>query len=527
MNEEPNPVDGEPTPASQEPIPAIDASGPAAAPGDPAADPMDDTQRFDVPRYAPAPDPRPDARWAWASPSSQPPVGQSPVGRWHEPAPPEPSALPGGQGTGAWDPGSTAWSQGPGWSQGSGWNTPTGTGGGSTPPPTMWNQPVTPVEPPAPRRRRGSGMGMILVASLLSAVLASGGTVLVLDRTGALDRTVINTLPSGTSQTTGNQQPVTIDESSAVINAAAKVGPAVVKITTEGQSGDPFGGGTTEGVGSGIIYDANGWILTNHHVVSGADQLTVELKDGRQFTGTVYGIDTLTDLAIVKVDATGLPTAPIGRSDGLKVGQLVIAIGSPLGMYSFSVTSGIVSGKGRDIQVDSGQRITNLIQTDAAINPGNSGGPLVDAGGSVVGVNTAVATDSSGIGFAIPIDIARPIMDQAVKGETLARPWIGIRFISIDLQEQAKDNLPVDKGAYVTASGGTDSAVVANSPADKAGIKDGDIITAINGTAVDTEHPLDALLVQFSPGDTVVLDVLRDGATIQVNVTLGTRPNNL
>jgi len=276
-----------------------------------------------------------------------------------------------------------------------------------------------------------------------------------------------------------------------------------------------------------VIYNSNGWILTNHHVVTGADQLTVELKDGRQFNGTVYGVDTLTDLAIVKIDATGLPTAPIGKSEGLKVGQLVIAIGSPLSTYSFSVTSGIVSGEGRSILVDSGQRITNLIQTDAAINPGNSGGPLVDAGGSVVGINTAIATDSNGIGFAIPIDIARPIMDQAVAGETLARPWIGIRFVSIDLQVQKDQSLPVADGAWVTANGSTDTAVVADSPAAKAGLQEGDIITAIDGIKVDNEHPLDALLVQFSPNDTVVLDVLRDGSTLKLSVTLGTRPGNL
>ena len=255
----------------------------------------------------------------------------------------------------------------------------------------------------------------------------------------------------------------------------------------------------------------NGWILTNRHVVTGADTLTVELKDGRQFEGRVYGIDTLTDLAIVKVDATGLPVATLGKSDGLKIGQLVVAIGSPLGTYCFSVTSGIVSGKGRDISVDNGTRINNLIQTDAAINPGNSGGPLADATGAVVGINTAVATDSSGIGFAIPIDIAKPIMAQAIKGEALSRPWIGIRFQTINLQAQ-KDLKPArgqrrprdEQRRHRPGGHG-------GSPAAKAGLQDGDIITAINGIAVDGEHPLDALLVQFAPGDTVTLDVLRDG----------------
>ncbi len=320
---------------------------------------------------------------------------------------------------------------------------------------------------------------------------------------------------------------MTIDESSAVIDAAAKVGPAVVKITVEGTSTDPFGGVPSEGVGSGFIYDSNGWILTNRHVVADAKKLTVELKDGRQFEGRVYGIDTLTDLAIVKIDETGLPVATLGASDGLKIGQLVVAIGSPLGTYSFSVTSGIVSGKGRDIVVDNGTRINNLIQTDAAINPGNSGGPLADATGAVVGINTAVATSSAGIGFAIPIDIAKPIMEQALKGEALSRPWIGIRFTSIDLQVKNDKNLAVDNGALVTNADGTGSAIVDGSPAAEPGLQDGDVIMAINGIQIDQEHPLDAVLTQFAPEDTIVLDVLRNGATVQLTVVLGTRPSNL
>ena len=205
----------------------------------------------------------------------------------------------------------------------------------------------------------------------------------------------------------------------------------------------------------------------------------------------------------------------------------MVAIGSPLGTYSFSVTSGIVSGKGRDIAVDGGTRINNLIQTDAAINPGNSGGPLADASGAVVGINTAVATDSSGIGFAIPIDIAKPIMEQAVSGEALTRPWIGIRFTSINLQVKEEQGLTVDNGALVTTSGGEGSAVQEDSPAEDAGLEDGDIILSLNGIRIDQEHPLDAVLVQFAPEDEVVLDVLRDGASVKVTVTLGTRPANL
>ena len=153
--------------------------------------------------------------------------------------------------------------------------------------------------------------------------------------------------------------------------------------------------------------------------------------------------------------------------------------------------------------------------------------PMVTVSSGVVGVNTAVATDSSGIGFAIPIDIARPIMEQAIKGEALSRPWIGIRFQSINLQVKQDLGLKVDSGALVSNSGGTDPSIVADSPAAKAGIQDGDIIVSINGTRIDQEHPLDALLVQYSPNDTIELEVLRKGATMKVQVTLGTRPKNL
>jgi serine protease Do len=462
------------------------------------SDPLDETQRVGVPRYVPTPDPRPDARWAWASPSGQPADD-----RWYEPAAGEPAHA----STPAWGP-QPAWASAPAW--------------GSA---TAESASAAPA-PGSRSRRAGPGIGTVIAASLLSAVVASTGTVLVLDRAGAFDKPAPSSNVGPATTTSGSQQ-VTINESSAVIDVATKLSPAVVKITTNGTTTDPFGSVPETGVGSGFIYDANGWILTNRHVVTGADKLTVELKDGRQFQGRTYGIDTLTDLAIVKVDATGLPVASLGESDALKIGQLVVAIGSPLGMYSFSVTSGIVSGKGRDIQVDNGTRINNLIQTDAAINPGNSGGPLADAAGNVVGINTAVATDSSGIGFAIPIDIAKPIMDQAVAGKSLTRPWIGIRFQSINEQVKEDQNLSVDKGALVTNTGGTGPAVTAGSPGEKAGIKAGDVIEAINGIAVDPEHPLDALLVQFAPGDVVHLSVLRDGKVQTIDVTLGTRPANL
>ena len=370
-----------------------------------------------------------------------------------------------------------------------------------------------------------------MAASLLSAVLASGGTVLALGAVGALNRpTSAPTTALGTS--VGAPQPVTIDESSATINVAAKVSPAVVRITVTGSADAGNLGVIPEtGVGSGVIFDSNGWILTNRHVVQGGQTFDVELKDGRVLSGTVYGIDTLTDLAIVKVEATDLPTAAIGESDALQVGQLVVAIGSPLGTYSNSVTSGIVSAKGRTITTDGNAKpLTNLIQTDAAINPGNSGGPLLDANGHVVGINTAIATNSNGIGFAIPIDVARPIMAQAIAGQKLARPYLGIQFVSITRQLADQEKLPVQAGALVGGRDQNDQpipGVQAGTPAAAAGIKDGDIILSVEGKPIDDGHPLDATLAQFSPGDKVSVEILRAGQHLTVEVTLGTRPSDL
>ena len=408
------------------------------------------------------------------------------------------------------------------------------------PTPETWFEPsaaaATAVAAPASTsergaRRSGGILGPVLAASLIAATLASGGTYLVLRTSGALDQAApaAASVPSG--QIAVAPQPVKIDESSAIITVAAKVSPAVVRIVSSANATttDPTSI-PSEGVGSGIIYDKNGWILTNRHVVSGSDQIKVQLKDGREFIGKIYGIDTLTDLAIVKIDATDLPTAPIGDSSALKVGQTTIAIGSPLGTYTNTVTSGILSATGRSIDTDT-ERINNLLQTDAAINPGNSGGPLLDAGGNVIGINTAIAANANGIGFAIPINIARPIMEQAVAGQTLARPYIGIRYEMLDLQRANELHLAVHEGAYVdggqTATGQSTEAVVPNGPAAQAGIKQGDIIVSIEGSPIDTEHPLDSVLTQFAPGRTVTLGVLRNGQKMDVRVTLGTRPADL
>ena len=291
---------------------------------------------------------------------------------------------------------------------------------------------------------------------------------------------------------------------------------------TQGQSqyGLPQGQ-TPVSVGSGVIFDANGWILTNHHVVADGGTLTVQLSDGRSFPAKVYGSDTLTDLAIVKIDATGLPVATLGDSSALQVGQLAIAVGDPLGEYPGTVTTGVVSGLGRSIN-DTNINLDDLIQTDAAINPGNSGGPLVDASGNVIGIDTAIAGSAQGIGFAIPINLARPLTQQALAGQPLSRPWLGIRYQPLDAGVATRNNVSVTAGAWIT-SGGSGTAIEAGSPAATAGLQENDVITAVNGTKVDTNHPLIELLASHAPGETINLTVRRGTADATVPVTLTTR----
>ena len=264
---------------------------------------------------------------------------------------------------------------------------------------------------------------LILAVSLLSSAIASGVTAFALLPNLAGPATTAPAGDSGVgSGTTVSVTPAPSGGASSaadpIVDVAARVSPAVVTITASGTTArGPFDIPST-GVGSGVIFRADGWILTNAHVVEGATELVVTLKDGRLLPGRVVEIDSDLDLAVVKTDVTDLPTAELGRSADLEVGELVIAIGSPLGEFSDSVTSGILSATGRSIEVpDERGRVhslKDLLQTDAAINPGNSGGPLLDAAGRVIGINTAIAASANGIGFAIPVDRAADIIAAAI-----------------------------------------------------------------------------------------------------------------
>jgi S1-C subfamily serine protease len=391
--------------------------------------------------------------------------------------------------------------------------------------PERWFEPSAEAEPPtAPPPVVGRGLiALLLATSMFGAVIGGGGMFLLLKQSGAMDAQALSTLVPTASVGVSVQS-----ESDAIIAAAARVGPSVVTIVAHAPTGLV--------VGSGIIYDSAGWILTNKHVVVNARTIDVRLSDGRTFAGRLYGNDTLTDLSILKIDgALGLSAAPIGSSSSLRIGQLTIVIGSPLGVdYPNSVTSGIISALGRDVTITSdsslsGTSLHGLIQTDAAISSGNSGGPLVDASGRVIGVTTILAESAQGIGFAIPIDIAKPIMQQALAGAKLARPFIGINYVAIDAGLAAKQKLPIDHGAWVHKeddAGNSIEAVTKDGPADRAGIKTGDIITELEGQPIDATHPLEDYLVQYAPGRTISLEVLRGTTYRTILVTLGTRPES-
>jgi serine protease Do len=282
-----------------------------------------------------------------------------------------------------------------------------GLGGFAAPMPTTAPTPTTTPQP----RGRDRGLGTLLGASLLSAVLASTGTVAIL--TGSLA-----TAPATGSPTANGRTITTIEQPEDITAVVAKARLSVVTITANGTaSNGPFEV-PVSGVGSGVILTADGYILTNRHVVAGSDRLTVALSDGTEYPATIVRISDTTDLALIKVDATGLPAATVSSTADIAVGETAIAIGSPLGTYTETVTKGIVSGLDREITVTDEQTrrqttLSGLIQTDAAINPGNSGGPLLDANGTVIGINTAMATSAQGLGFAIPISAATDLLDIA------------------------------------------------------------------------------------------------------------------
>ena len=272
------------------------------------------------------------------------------------------------------------------------------------------------------------------------------------------------------------------------------------------------------GVGSGVIVTKDGYILTNNHVVDNADQVKVTLLDGREFTAKVVGRDPKTDVAVLKVDAKNLPAIQMADSDKIEVGDVVLAIGNPFGIGQ-TVTSGIVSATGR---ATLGLDYEDFIQTDAAINPGNSGGALVDTEGRLIGINTAILSRSGGnqgIGFAIPTDLARDVMDQLVQNGKVTRGYLGVMIQDVTPALAKEFKLKNDKGALI-------GDVVSKGPADKAGLEDGDVVVKFDGKPVTDSRHLKLQVARVKPGETVPLEILRNGSAKALDVKIGQMPGS-
>lgn len=364
-----------------------------------------------------------------------------------------------------------------------------------------------------PDKRRRGYPSYILVA-LVSAII--GGLIISL----------ISPLMMGNNNPEqgdylGRNQQINItpkDDISAVEAVAKKSMQSVVGITiTETVEDFVFGQKQVQGVGSGIIVDEKGYILTNSHVIvdGSAENITVMFEDGEKKPGKVVWFEKALDLAIVKVEGNNYPAADIGNSDELNIGELAVAIGNPLGLdFERSVTSGIISGLNRSIQVDQYNKVDNLIQTNAAINSGNSGGPLLNGKGEVIGINTLKLKSAEGLGFAIPINIVKPIIDQVVKEGKYTSVYIGIGGDSVVKYNAAGIDVGAEQGIVV-------AEVEPGSPADQAGIRKMNIIVSLDGKELATLESLRKEMYKYKPGDKVKLGVIKEGKEESVELTLG------
>jgi Do/DeqQ family serine protease len=340
------------------------------------------------------------------------------------------------------------------------------------------------------------------------------------------------------SRAVAAQQPPTIpptvsaNRRTPTVVAVHNVIPSIVNIQTEAtirqQDPDPVFGFffnqdrvyRTQSLGSGFIWTADGVIVTNAHVIEGASRITVNTSDGRQLPAKVIGVDPDSDVAVLQVTEKNLTPAPLGSSSDLMIGESVIAVGNPYGL-SGSVTTGIVSATGRSVpSKERGRTYTDFIQTDASINPGNSGGPLLNIEGKVIGINTAIYANAQGIGFAIPVDRARKIVEDLRRFGEVHAAWIGAVTTTITPEEARRRGLSVTRGALVTR-------LFAGSPAQQAGVRGGDVITALNGAPVDSREALNTLLATAASGTDASLTLARGGSSRQVTVRPTNAPANL
>lgn len=366
-----------------------------------------------------------------------------------------------------------------------------------------------------PPKKRGSFFSYFMVA-LIAAII--GGLITSYIAPNYLYGKVLPMPKIYSSQAPINKQEISItpkDDVTAVTAVAKKSVSSVVGITTVEVVKEFIWEREVEGVGSGVIVDSNGYILTNSHVIGdgNARKITVLFENGDKKVGKVLWFDPALDLAVVKVDATGLPAADLGNSDTLEVGQLAVAIGNPLGLdFQRTVTSGVISGLHRTIRVDRYNIIEDLIQTDASINPGNSGGPLLNANGEVIGINTAKIQTGEGLGFSIPINVAKPILQEVIKKGDFKTVYIGITGVEVDKYErQLGVDLNVDEGVIIIE-------IMPNSPADKAGLSTGDIIVKLDENKVESMNQLKKMLYKYKKGNNATLTIIRNGREEKVDI---------
>ena len=298
-----------------------------------------------------------------------------------------------------------------------------------------------------------------------------------------------------------------------LVSVVERVGPSVVSVLVD------LGGGDFAS-GSGVIFDAQGHIMTNNHVIQDAKRVNVTLDDGRQYDARIVGTDPLTDLAVLRIEGVVYPNVPFTNPESVRVGQWVIAIGNALGLPGGpTVTVGIVSAVDRTLVVGRGQNLYNLIQTDAIINPGNSGGPLLNLAGEIIGINTAVLRGGrvEGIGFAVSMETAIPVAQELIETGRVRWAWLGGEFSDLSTEEAAKRNLSSGRGVLVTD-------IIKDGPAWRAGIREGDVILSVTDREVSTVKQLTLLLKDFRADDTAEVELLRDGQRHTLQVTLGARP---
>jgi 2-alkenal reductase len=374
------------------------------------------------------------------------------------------------------------------------------------------------------QRRRLSFLWIVLVLSAMvfgfgGALLGAGTTYLIL-RSGSPESVTPVEAPVALAPVVASLQVDT-----AVTKTVENVGPAVVTVVNHLRPQSSIFGGSVRPTasGSGVIVTADGFIVTNNHVVENSSDLEVILANGETRPAALVGTDMFADIAVLRVEGEVPAHATWGNSDELQPGEPVIAIGSPLGDFKNTVTVGVVSATGRSLEADAGFRMEDLIQTDAAINSGNSGGPLVNVAGQVIGINTLVVRGggsgniAEGLGFAISSNTARAVAEQLMEKGFVSRPYMGISWTWITSSIASANDLPVEQGVYLRE-------VVPGGPAAEGGLRQGDILTAIDGVSLDEEHPFLNLLLQSEPGDLLSLTYWRDGRSHETEVRLGERP---